>query len=273
MAKAPPDGAQSPVVRHKLVDGVLTITLDDAATRNAIGPDVNPAITALMSRAAHETSVRAVVLTGANGYFSSGGNVAALERTLAMSEAERSGVTDRRAGMIESVRGGPKPVVAAVEGGAAGIGFSLVLAADIVVAARDARFAAAQVRLGLTPDGGITRFLAEAMPHQLVAEILLRGRPVSAARLHDFGLVNELVEPGDALATATAMALSLAEGPTRAIARIKRLLADARTGTLADTLAREGAAINAARSDPEAAEGIAAFREKRPPRFGGGEAL
>lgn len=261
------DGAQSPVVRHALADGILTVTLDDAATRNAIGPDVNPAITALMRRAAHEAAVRAVVITGANGYFSSGGNVAALERTLAMSEAERSEVTGRLGAMIESVRGAPKPVIAAVEGGAAGIGFSLVLAADIVVAARDARFAAAQVRLGLTPDGGISRFLAEAMPHQLSAEILLRGRPVSATRLNEFGLVNELTEPGEALVGARAIATSLAEGPVRAIARIKHLLAEARTGSLADTLAREGATINAARSDPEAAEGIAAFREKRPPRF------
>lgn len=256
-------------VRTELSGRVLLVTLDDPATRNAIGPDVNPLVTAAMERAASDAAVRAVVLTGAGGYFSSGGNVDALKRTLAMSPAERTGVTDRLAAMIESVRGCPKPVVAAVEGGAAGIGFALVLACDLVVAAEDARFVAAQVRVGLTPDGGLSRFLLDAMPHQLAAAICLAGRAVDAARLVDFGLVTDLVAPDEALPSALALAKMLSEGPPRAVGRIKSLLLEARQGTLRDSLEREAATINAARADPEAAEGLAAFLEKRKARFDG----
>jgi len=261
------DGADSPVVQWELRDGVLVVTLDDAGSRNAIGPDVNPTITRVLAAAGDDPDVRAVVLTGANGYFSAGGNMRALRRTVEMSPSERTAVTDRLATMIRTVRELPKPVIAAVEGGAAGIGFALVLACDLVVAARGARFAAAQVRLGLTPDGGITRFLLDAMPRQLASEICMLGQPVAAERLHGFGLVTRLVDGGEALAHAFDVAESLSAGPTRTVGRIKRLLSDAGSATLDACLALEGETINAARADPEATEGIAAFLEKRRPAF------
>lgn len=257
----------SPVVQWERRGGVLVVTLDDAGSRNAIGPDVNPTITRVFAAAGGDADVRAVVLAGANGYFSAGGNMRALRRTVEMSPAERDAVTDRLATMIRTVRELDKPVIAAVEGGAAGIGFALALACDLIVAGRDARFAAAQVRLGLTPDGGITRFLLDAMPRQLASEICLLGQPVSADRLHAFGLVTRLVDGGEALAAALDLAATLAAGPTRAVGRIKRLLTDAGPASLEDCLVLEGATINAARADPEAAEGIAAFLEKRRPAF------
>lgn len=248
--------------------GVITITLDGPETKNAIGPDVNPAIVEALLDAAAATDVRAAILYGANGYFSSGGNIAALRRTLAMTPAERTQVTDGLGRMVETVRNVPMPVIAAVDGGAAGIGFSLALACDLIVAARDARFVAAQVRLGLTPDGGITRFLAQAMPHQLVTEICMLGKPITAERLAAFGVVNRLVDTGDVLPVAFEIAQALTAGPGRAIARIKSLMSGAHEGTLSTCLAREGTAINNARGDVEAQEGIQAFLEKRPPRFG-----
>ena len=261
------DGADSPVVQWDQRGGVLVVTLDDAGSRNAIGPDVNSTITRVLAAAGGDPEVRAVVLTGANGYFSAGGNMRALRRTVEMSPAERVEVTDRLAAMIRTVRELDKPVIAAVEGGAAGIGFALALACDMVVAAREARFAAAQVRLGLTPDGGITRFLLDAMPRQLASEICMLGQPIAADRLHAFGLVTRLVDGGAALATALDLAETLSAGPMRTVGRIKRLLADASPASLDACLALEGETINAARADPEAAEGIAAFLEKRRPAF------
>jgi len=262
-----PQSAESPVVRRERRGAVLVVTLDDAATRNAIGPDVNPAITRAIEAAGSDPQVAAIVIHGANGYFSAGGNVRTLSGTLAMTPAEQTEVTDRLKAMIEAVAGSPKPVIAAVDGGAAGIGFSLALACDLVVASENARFVAAQVRLGLTPDGGISHFLTAALPRQLAAEILLTGAPVEAGRLHALGLVSRLVAPGEALDAALDLADALAAGPPRATARIKGLIAAAETSSLSETLAREGETINAARRDPEAAEGIAAFLDKRPARF------
>lgn len=259
--------ADSPVVRQERQDGVLILTLDDPSSRNAIGPDVNPTITKSIQRASADPEIAAIVIHGAGGYFSAGGNVHALRGTLEMTPSEQTEVTDRLKAMIEAIAASPKPVIAAVEGGAAGIGFSLMLACDLVVAAHPARFVAAQVRLALTPDGGISHFLRSAMPHQLVSEILMLGTPVDAARLHAFGLVNRLVDPGEALNAALELARGLANGPGRALARIKTLLADAEAGDLATTLDAEAAAINASRRDGEGREGIAAFLEKRPARF------
>src|SRR5690606_21949403 len=140
--------------------------------------------------------------------------------------AARAASMDPLHGWVVRIRGGPRPVFAAGEGAAAGAGFSLVLACDLVVAASDARFAMSYVRIGLTPDGGSSWFLGRRVPHPLAYEWLATGEPIPAARLHAAGLVNEIVEPGCALEAAARRAERLARGPAFALAGIKSLLCD-----------------------------------------------
>ena len=248
-------------------DAVLLLTLDGPETRNAVGPDLYVALQRHIVNAERDAGIGAIVLTGANSFFSSGGNVKALKASSAATRAEVTGNTDKLNALILAISACSKPVVAAVEGGAAGAGFSLCLACDMIVAAADARFTAAYVRVGLTPDGGATHFLGRALPRQLVNEICMLGRPVSANRLYAAGIVSSCHLAGDVLTAALDLATSLASGPPVALARIKELIGMAGTTELAAQLDREARMINDARFGPEAAEGLTAFLEKRPARF------
>ncbi len=247
---------------------VLVLVMDGPGSRNSISAPLYRQVQAAVIAAGADPAVRVVVLTGANGFFSSGGNIHALKASAQSSLAEVTPNTDALNVMIKALRDCPKPVVAAMEGGAAGAGASLVLACDMIVAARDARLVVAYVKVGLSPDGGVTHFLSRGLPRQLVAEMCMLGAPVGAERLHALGVVNRLTEPGAALDEAMALAGQLAAGPGEAIGRIKGLIEDAPETGLATQLDREAAGINRARFGAEAREGLAAFLDKRKPDFG-----
>lgn len=246
---------------------VLLLTLDGPGSRNAVGPEVYLQVQARIIEAGRDPAVRAIVLTGAGGFFSSGGNVNALRDSARRSLAEVTANTDKLNAMIKAIVDSPTPVIAAVEGGAAGAGLSLALACDMIVAADDAGFTVAQVRVGLSPDGGATHFLRSALPRQMVMELCLLGQPLPAARLAEAGIVNRLVPRGQALQTALELAERLAAGPPQAISTIKGLVDSAAGHDLATQLDAEARAINLARFGAEAAEGLAAFLEKRRPDF------
>lgn len=174
---------------------------------------------------------------------------------------------DQLAAWVTAIRASTKPVIAAVEGAAAGAGFSLALACDMVVAAHDAKFVMSYARVGLTPDGGGSWFLARVLPRALAAEILLEGKPIAAERLHALGIVNRLAVPGAALRDALAWADSLAGVSPNALARIKQLLDDATAQPLDAHLVTERDHFVAALHHADAFEGITAFLEKRQPHY------
>lgn len=248
---------------------VLLLTLDGAGTRNSISPPIYRQIQAAVIDAAGDDTVRALVLYGANGFFSSGGNIHALKASAQQTMAQVTANTDALNAMIKAVRNCPKPVVAAIEGGAAGAGASLVLACDMIVASRDASLVVAYVKVGLSPDGGVTHFLSRGLPRQLVTEMCMLGMPAGAERLHALGVVNRLAEPGTALPEAMALAGRLSAGPAVSLVRIKALVETATETGLATQLDREAEGINQARFGPEAREGLAAFLEKRRANFDG----
>ena len=256
------------IVQDLRDDGILVVTLDGTQTRNSIGRDQYDDLRRIFTDIGRNPAVRAVVLTGAGGFFSSGGNVAALKegRDLPLSDVMRN--TDTLGAMILAIRTCPRPVIAAVEGGAAGLGLSLALSCDMLVAGASAKFTAAYVKIGLTPDGGATYFLREALPRQLVSEMCMLGRPMGADRLHAAGAVNLLAEDGAVLDAAFELALACATGATEAIATIKAEIEAAPGNGLAAQLDLEARGINRHRYGEEASEGLAAFLEKRAPRFG-----
>ena len=174
---------------------------------------------------------------------------------------------DAMHGWIEAIRTSPKPVIAAVEGAAAGAGFALALACDFIVAARDAFFAASYSNIALSPDGGLSWQLAQALPRQLASEWLMLGERVGAERLQALGLVNSISDSGQALASALALAQRLNARAPNALASIKELVGEARGATLAEQLPRERDHFVRNLHHANAGIGIAAFLAKGTPRY------
>lgn len=244
---------------------VLKAVNNDPKTRNALSRDFYDGFRAAVEQAGRDPEIGAIVLTGAAGFFCSGGNVHGLkERSQADYAARRSSV-DRLHEMILAMRACPKPIIAAVDGGAAGAGASIMAACDLIVAARDAYVSIAYIRIGLTPDGGATAFFSAALPRQLVAEMVFTGDRIPAERLYAAGMINRLAEPGGALDAAMEWAAEIADMPSRALANGKKLIGAARLATLRDQLESEADGIAEAMAGAEAREGIDAFLEKRKP--------
>ncbi len=254
----------------ELLGRVLQLTIANIEQRNALHPDMYRDGRAALVAAANDSRIGAVVLTGENGNFSSGGNLQRLRRNREEPAAVQWEGISLFHDWIREIRQFPKPVIAAVEGTAAGAGFSLALACDLIVAAEASRFVMAYVKVGLSPDGGGSVFLTKALPRSTVMEILLEGSMVTAVRLHELGVVTRLCPPGEALEEALSWAERLAAGPCNAMARIKALANSAESTDLSAQLDREREMFVEGLFSAECEEGIAAFLGKRAPVFGKG---
>ena len=255
--------AELNITRH---DSTLVLTLNDPASRNALSPAVYAAAVAALDDAAHDPTLRAIVLTGAGGHFSGGGNLHQLAAVRGQPEVQAARV-DALHGWIQAMRAHPLPVIAAVEGAAAGAGCSLALACDLLVASTTARFGLAYGRIGASPDGGAVQALMQVLPRQQALEWLWLAQVRSGADLQRAGLVNRLTDPGQALDEALVLAASLAQFAPNVIASVKRLSADAAVLPLATHLDRERDAFITNINHDNGGEGLAAWREKRPPQF------
>lgn len=247
----------------------LVVVNDNPRRRNALTDSFQDGFREALALAAREPRIGAVVVTGAEGFFCAGGDLSKLQRGPDLPFEQRRRIIEDLQDLIRAMIACPRPVIAAVEGGAAGAGASIALACDLIVASREARFTAAYVNAGLVPDGGLTASLTALLPAPVAAEICLLGQPVPAERLHGLGAINMLTEPGGTLAAAQALARRLATGPATAQATIKRLLTDARAAMVESRLEAEAEAMAHALAAPEGAEGIRAFLEKRAPDFAG----
>lgn len=247
---------------------VLQLLIHNPAQRNAVRREISLEMTRQLRLAAYDESVGAVVLAGSGAYFCAGGDLATLfvsrKENPPQHHIERVNALNE---FVRAIRQCPKPVIAAVEGAAAGAGFSVALACDMMVAAENAQFVMSHVKIGLSPDGAGTYFLARALPPQLAAELAMTGAAVAAPRLAALGVVNRVVPAGKALEEAHTLAASLAAGPARAIGRIKRLFDAAQLGTYETQLEMERTLMVEGLHGPESGEGIGAFLEKRKANF------
>jgi 2-(1,2-epoxy-1,2-dihydrophenyl)acetyl-CoA isomerase len=246
-------------------DGVATITLNRPDSLNALNGAMRRELLGAFKAAGRDESIRAIVLTGAGRGFCSGADL----RGGAAERAFRRVLTDEYNPLISAIRELPKPVIAAVNGVAAGAGVSLALACDLVYAADEARFIQAFVRIGLVPDSGSTRTLVRALGRHRAAALIFGGEPLGAVEAQAVGLVNAVVETIQLMATAQAAATTLASAPTRAIGLAKRAINHAEDAVLAESLAMEASLQELAGRTEDHAEGVAAFGEKREPRFVG----
>lgn len=241
---------------------VWVVTIDRPEVKNAIDAATAREISAAMDALEHDDALFIGIITGANGTFSAGADLKATARGDPPARAERGpfGVCERPPG---------KPLIAAVEGSAFGGGFEICLACDLIVAARDARFALPEVKHNLVALGGGAIRLPRRLPYHVAMEAALTGAALSAEELQGYGVVNRLAPPGEALAGALALADELLRnGPTAlaATARIMRASAAVHEEHLWRTQ-RELAAQALTAADR--AEALSAFAERRPPRWTG----
>jgi 2-(1,2-epoxy-1,2-dihydrophenyl)acetyl-CoA isomerase len=247
-------------------DGVAHLTLDrpDAANGIDLGlaQDLMEATLAIQA----DPAARVVLLTGAGKMFCGGGDVKGFAERDDLPTYLRETLGPLHVAITNLVRG-DAPVVAAVQGSAAGAGMGLVGAADVVVAGESAKFVMAYTGVGLTPDGSSSWFLPRLVGLRRALELTFTNRVLSAADALDWGLITQVVPDDELHDTAGALAAKLATGPRQALAAAKRLLHTSLEDTLETHLAREAEAITAASGTSEGAEGIAAFVEKRKPVF------
>ena len=256
---------QSGVLLHEQDGGVSLLTLNRPDALNALNAQLRHELLAGINAARKDDATRAVVITGAGRGFCAGAD---LRGGTAEREFRRV-LSAEYNPLIQAIRELPKPVVAAVNGVAAGAGVSLALAADLVIAADDARFVPAFNRIGLVPDSGLARVLVRALGRHRATEILLGERQLGADEARDLGLVAAVVPSAKLDEAARELAQRLATGPTRAIGLTKRLINAAEDSSLADALGAEAALQDLAGRSEDHAEGVAAFGEKREPRFSG----
>lgn len=245
----------------------MVLTINNPEHRNALGPEIYAAGVEALNAADSNPEVRSVVITGAGATFCAGGNLQRLLDNRGKPKEVQAQSVDGLHGWIEAIRTFPKPVIAAVEGAAAGAGFSLALACDFVVAAENAVFVMAYSTVGLSPDGGGSWSLARALPRQLVNELLMCGERIGSARLQQLGVVNRVVPAGDAFAEALALAERLNQRAPNALASIKELVTEADGAALSQQLASEREHFVANLHHPNGGIGIAAFLAKKPPQY------
>jgi enoyl-CoA hydratase len=256
-----------PVLHSEVEDGIATLTLDRPGRFNAIGSDTVALLHDALDAIEKEGTVRVVVVAGQGRAFSAGADITELDRLKTAHDFAR--FVRSLADSFGRLARLPLPSIAAVDGLALGGGFELALACDLRIAGAEARFGVPEVRLGLLPAAAGTQRLARLLPAAVAKQLLMTGEALSADEALRWGLVNQVVPAGEAQATATELARSLAAGPPLALAAAKRLVADG-VELPFDTavgLERDAVALLFATSDRQ--EGVTAFLEKRPPHFTG----
>ena len=249
--------------------GVATITLQRPDALNAMSPSMARELHDAVLRIDADVEVRAVVLTGAGKAFCAGGD---LGEFVAAGTGARTLILQMTGDLhlaLSRLARNRAPVIAAVNGTAAGAGFSLVMAADLAIADEKAVFTMAYTNAGLSPDGSSTYYMPRKIGDRRTRELMLTNRLLKANEALDWGVVNQVVAAGEAVSAAQKLAASMATGPTQAFAQVKQLLDTTFNESLESQMELEARAIATQVISTDGQEGMAAFAEKRKPEFRG----
>lgn len=270
-----PASAPEGIVLFDVADSIATLTLNNPEKLNPMTSEMRHALVELLRVADDDTRVRAVVITGAGRGFCAGADVNALRRRAdgegqapphGLAPAASADVSQTFAWTISRMA---KPVVAAINGPAVGLGFGLAMACDLRVAAEDARIGARFPRLGVSAEEASSFLLPRMIGLARALDVLLSGRLMSGREAHELGLVNRVAPAGQALSAARALAGELAENSPLAVAVIKHQVYGGLESTMEQQLNRELTATRELLKSRDHAEGIRSFMEKRQPRFEG----
>ena len=242
----------------------LVIVNANPTKRGALSSDLYTVVSQALERAI-DPSIRAIIFASEGGFFCSGGDLNTLRERSGLSLEERRAKVQELHDLVTGLRNAPVPIIAAIEGGAAGAGLSLALACDMIIAAPTATFTASYVKAGVVPDAGLTSALTRMLPRQMVSEMCLLARSVTAERLADLGVINAI--DTDPLSHAHAIAESFAKGPRKTQGTIKELIGSAYENSEVQQLDAEREAMIRAVVDTEAKIGIAAFLNKEKPDY------
>ena len=253
-------------VKLKIENAVATVTLDRPEKMNALSEDMYLELTRIFSELQTDENVRAVLVTGTGKAFCSGSDVGSMHNVDMISSRERM---RRRYRMVQNLVNLEKPVIAAVNGACVGIGFSIALACDLIIAANSARFSQIFKKIGLVPDGGSIFFLVQHLGIARAKELVYTARMLPAAEALDWGFVTRVVPDADLIASAEALARELADSATYALGLAKKMFQSMYTPSLEALFETELLSSTIARLTDDHREGLAAFAEKRKPDFKG----
>jgi 2-(1,2-epoxy-1,2-dihydrophenyl)acetyl-CoA isomerase len=249
--------------------GLATLTLNAPDKLNAVSRKMIGELKDCWEKLAADSSVRAVLLTGAGRGFCAGADLSDPDREQGAAADSGAALEKFFNPVIRLMRSMPKPIVAAVNGPAAGVGMSFALAADIAIAARSATFLQAFARIGLLPDGGSTWFLPRLVGEQRARALAMLAPQITAQQAKEWGLIWDVVDDGELMKTAMDLARRLADGPTLSLARIKEALGRASGNDLGQQLDIERDFQRELGRTEDFKEGVAAFLAKRKPAFKG----
>jgi 2-(1,2-epoxy-1,2-dihydrophenyl)acetyl-CoA isomerase len=254
---------------HLLVEKlgpVLSLTLNRPESLNAFSPDMISGLKEALSSAQNDDDIQVIVLSGAGRSFSAGGDVKGMGQGKGVQVYEHIGKLNELILLMKEIE---KPIIAAVHGFAAGAGFNLALACDLIVAAEDSKFALSFSKVGLVSDGGGSYFLPQLVGPHLAKQFLFTAEPIPAERLYQLGVINYLVPLEKLQEETTKFALQLAQGAGKAYGMQKKLVEKALTSSLAEILEQERLTQVLMVDTEDHKEGITAFKEKRQPVFKG----
>jgi len=254
-------------------DRIATLTLNRPERLNALGGTLREDLFDAITRVSNDDEVRAVVITGAGRGFCSGGDVKNMNERNSAGTGSYYSIKEKiqpsRDASVLALRDCPKPVIAAVNGAAAGAGFNLALCCDMRIASTAAKFSQAFVKRGLHPDWGGTWFLPRLVGTAKACELIFTGDVIDANEAYRLGIVNAVVAPDELMAKTYELAKKIADGPPVAIRLAKRAIYHNESCDLRQGLEYETYAQNTCRDTEDSKEGVKAFVEKRAPRFTG----
>lgn len=243
---------------------VLSLTLNRPESLNAFSPDMILGLTETIKDAGSNPEIKVIVLSGAGRSFSAGGDVKTMGQASSVQVYEHIGRLNE---CILAIKDCEKPIIAAVHGFAAGAGFNLALACDLIIAAEDSKFALSFSQVGLISDGGGSYFLPRLIGPHLAKQFFFSAEPIPAKRLYDLGVINQLVPLEELKESTVKFATKLAFGPGRAYGMQKKLIDHSFTSSLEEILEQERITQTLMVTTEDHQEGIAAFKEKRKPIF------
>ena len=255
------------IIDGQKINNTFFISINNPKSKNSMVLGFHPQLQSKIDEAENSKDINSIIIFGEGGFFCAGGDLNSLKTRRDMTIPERLETLEQLNGTIKKIKECSKPTIAAVEGGAAGAGVSLAMACDFLIMSDKSFLSLAYVKIGLTPDGGVTKLLAEVLPKQILSEMALIGDRIFAKKLFDLGFLNLISDAGEVKTDALKFSEKFKNLPRNAMFRIKTLIHHSYDNNFDEQMKLEANLMADSQGDKESMEGIDAFLEKRDPNF------